>query len=73
MGEVSGDADALEEKISNEYECSPQNITVEGGIGFNVGGQEVGRVMDMDDGGLDVKYYAPGSERFLPVFGEGLR
>jgi hypothetical protein len=60
-------------KILEEYDCEPQFSMVEGTLGFNVHGREVGRVVERNDGEVDVVYYKPGSERFLPVFSERVK
>lgn len=57
-------------RISKEYHCQPNGVVVVGGMGFNVGGREVGRITDRPNGEVDVLYYSPGNERVLPVFSE---
>ena len=73
MGNVSKKVCAaadLGSRIVKEYHSVPDSVVINGGIGFNVRGQEVGQVTDRKDGGIDILFYAPGSERLMPVFGE---
>lgn len=73
MGKVSFNAiyfsSGLRDLIKEKYDCNPQLVVVDRAIGFNVRGQEVGRVSDRDDGGINVLFYNPGDQRDLPVFG----
>jgi hypothetical protein len=74
MGNIPTDildiAEVLYDKILNEYGCSPQNVVLDGAIGFNVRGRKAGLVEDMRDGTANVQYYAPDCQPSLPVFSE---
>ena len=72
MGDISYKINAiakiLKERIRTEYNCSPQFISSGVNVGFNINGQEVGRITAKNNNGINIFFYAPGDQRELPVF-----
>ncbi|MBU2576589.1 MAG: hypothetical protein KKF50_02615 [Nanoarchaeota archaeon] len=62
-----GLARILHNKIIEGYDCIPQIIRRRDSVGFNVGGQEAGRVEQRDSHVYSI-YYCPKSQQGLPVF-----
>ena len=54
-------------RLTEEYECLPQVVVCNGVVGFNICAQEVCRVWERDDKGIEVEVNYNG--RMMPVFG----
>jgi len=63
-----GVAKYLHDRIESEYDCVPQIVREGNSIGFNVGGQEAGRVEQVLMRDSRSTFYAPSRKAFLPVF-----
>ena len=61
-------AKKLHNRIEAAYDCVPQIIKSGNSIGFNVGGQEAGRVEEVSRRDIRYTFYAPGRDVLLPVF-----
>ncbi len=58
----------LYDKIESAYDCVPQVIKKGNSIGFNINGQEAGRVEQISTRDIRSTFYAPSKEELLPVF-----
>jgi len=58
----------LYDKIESAYDCVPQVVRKGNFIGFNVGGQEAGRVEQVSTRDIRSAFYAPSKQLLLPVF-----
>jgi hypothetical protein len=67
-GVTLGFAKCLHDKIESAYDCIPQVIKKNDSIGFNVDGQEAGRVEQISTRDIRSTFYAPDKQSLLPVF-----
>ena len=63
-----GLAKHLHDKIESAYNCVPQIVKKKNSIGFNVNGQEAGRVEEISTRDIRSTFYAPSKAELLPVF-----
>lgn len=61
-------AEMLHNQIEMEYDALPQVVKKRDSIGFNVWGREAGRVEQVSEDNIFVRFYSPESQAFLPVF-----
>ena len=65
---VLGIASGLRRRAEKEYSCEPQIVIDGRRIGFNIRGQEVGRVVVGENGHIYGIYYTLGSQPEVPAF-----